>query len=117
MITSKHHPNGTDRICEAYKKIRKDYQLIVDVQGDEPLISPRHIDKVINYNLKNKKNVDVVLPNLKIKATNNTNLVKIVSNSKNDVLYISRANIPHEFKNKLNILKNICRLFLLNQKP
>ena len=54
MITSKHHLNGTDRICEAYKKIKKNYQLIVDVQGDEPLISPRHIDKVINYHLKNQ---------------------------------------------------------------
>ena len=48
MLTSKHHINGTDRICEAYKKIGKNYQLVVDVQGDEPLISPLHIDKVIN---------------------------------------------------------------------
>ncbi len=115
MITSKHHPNGTDRICEAYKKIRNNYQLIVDVQGDEPLISPRHIDKVINYHLKNKKNVDIVLPNLKIKATNNTNLVKIVSNSKNDVLYISRANIPHEFKNKVTFFKK--HLSVISFKP
>ena len=81
MLTSKHHINGTDRICEAYKKISKKYQLIVDVQGDEPLISPIHIDRVINFHLKNK-DIDIVLPNLKIKSTNNTNLVKIVANKK-----------------------------------
>ena len=39
IMTSKHHPNGTDRICEAFKKLKNknDYNLIVDIQGDEPL--------------------------------------------------------------------------------
>ena len=55
------------------------------------------------------------MPNLKIKATNNTNLVKIVSNSKNDVLYISRANIPHEFKNKVKYFKK--HLSVISFKP
>tara|TARA_Y100001970_G_scaffold74718_1_gene94712 strand:+ start:9205 stop:9963 length:759 start_codon:yes stop_codon:yes gene_type:complete len=114
ILTSKHHPNGTDRICEAYKKISKNYDLIVDVQGDEPLISPVHIDKVIKYHFKNK-DVDIVLPNLRIKPTNNTNLVKIVSNSKNDVLYISRANIPHEFRNKVKHFKK--HLNVISFKP
>ena len=114
ILTSKHHVNGTDRICEAYKKNAKKYQLIVDVQGDEPLISPVHIDKVINYHLKNM-DADIVLPNLKIKPTNNTNLVKIVSNLKNEVLYISRANIPYEFKNKVKHLKK--HLSIISFKP
>jgi 3-deoxy-manno-octulosonate cytidylyltransferase (CMP-KDO synthetase) len=105
MLTSRHHFNGTDRICEAFKKIGKKYDLIVDVQGDEPLISPVHIDKVIDFHFKNLEKTDIVLPNLKIKATNNTNLVKIVANSNNDVLYISRANIPHEFKHKVKFFK------------
>ena len=52
MLTSKHHKNGTDRICEAYKKIGKKYEIVLDVQGDEPLISPIHIDKVIDYREK-----------------------------------------------------------------
>ena len=114
LLTSKHHINGTDRICEAYKKISKKYQLIVDVQGDEPLISPIHIDRVINFHLKNK-DIDIVLPNLKIKSTNNTNLVKIVANKKNEVLYISRGNIPYEFKNKIKHLKK--HLSVISFKP
>ena len=99
MMTSKHHSNGTDRICEAYNKIKnkKDYSLIVDIQGDEPLISPIHIDKVINFHKKNQ-NVDIILPNLKIKSTNNTNIVKLVTNKKNEVIYISRANVPYQFR-------------------
>ena len=64
-MTSKHHVNGTDRICEGYKKINKKYDLVVDIQGDEPLISPLHIDKVIDFHLKNLK-YDIILPNLQI---------------------------------------------------
>ena len=36
ILTSEHHSNGTERIYEAYKKIGKKYDLIVDIQGDEP---------------------------------------------------------------------------------
>ena len=116
MMTSKHHPNGTDRICEAFKKINKKnkYNLIVDVQGDEPLVSPMHIDRVIEFHQKNL-NVDIILPNLKIKATNNTNIVKLVTNSKNEVIYISRANIPHAFKNESKYFKK--HLSVVSFKP
>ncbi len=114
ILTSKNHHNGTDRICEGYKKIKKKYDLIVDIQGDEPLISPVHIDKVIEFHLKNK-DVDIILPNLKIKSVNNTNIVKIVSNKKNEVLYISRANIPYEFKSKIKSIKK--HLSIVSFKP
>ena len=72
MLTSKHHKNGTDRVCEAYKKIGKKYDIVLDVQG-EPLISPLHIDKVIDYHRKNF-NADIILPNLQIGAVNNITL-------------------------------------------
>ncbi len=99
VLTSKNHQNGTERICEAYTKIEKKYKFdfIVDIQGDEPLISPFHIDKVISAHIKNK-NADIILPTLKVKRTNNTNIVKVVSNKLKEVMYISRANIPFEFK-------------------
>ena len=114
MMTSKHHLNGTERICEAYKKLKKNYELIVDVQGDEPLISPNQIDQVIKYHLKHK-NIDIILPNLKVKTGNNTNIVKVVSNKNNDVLYLSRANIPYEFKEKNNFYQK--HLSIISFKP
>lgn len=114
ILTSRHHPNGTDRICEAFKNIKKKYDLVVDVQGDEPLISPVHIDKVIDHHLKNLQ-YDIILPNLKVKSVNNTNLVKIVSNLKNEILYISRANIPYEFKKNVKFLKK--HLSIISFKP
>ena len=53
IMTSKHHQNGTERIFEGYKKLKKNYDLIIDIQGDEPLISPYHIDQVISFHKKN----------------------------------------------------------------
>ena len=114
MLTSKRHQNGTDRICEGYKKIKKKYDLVLDVQGDEPLISPHHIDKIIDFHLENL-NYDIILPNLRIKSTNNTNIVKIVSNKKHEVMYISRANIPYEFKSKVPYFKK--HLSVVSFKP
>ena len=61
ILTSKKHKNGTERINEAYLKIKKKYDLIIDIQGDEPLINPKQIDKVIDFHLNNK-DVEIVLP-------------------------------------------------------
>ena len=82
--TSKKHKNGTERIAEACKKF-KSVSLIVDIQGDEPLISPGDIDKVILFHKKNQ-NFDIVVPHQKLKNEENKNVVKIVSSNKK--LYI-----------------------------
>jgi len=99
IMTSPHHNNGTERIFEAYKKISKKnkFDLIVDIQGDEPLVSPYHIDDVIKHHLKNFK-YDIVLPTINSDQKNNTNIIKVISNIKKEVLYLSRSNIPFEFK-------------------
>ena len=98
ILTSKKHKNGTERIFEAYNKIKKKYDLIVDIQGDEPLISPKHIDEVVNHHLKNLKSA-IILPTMKINPLVNQNLIKVITDLNNNVLYLSRAQIPFEFKN------------------
>ena len=104
VLTSKHHNNGTERITEALLKQKKSYDLVVDIQGDEPLISPDHIDKVINFHKKNLS-ADIILPTLKIKLADNQNLIKVVTDNKKNVLYLSRAKIPLEFKKKNSFFK------------
>ena len=99
ILTSPHHNNGTERIAEAYMRQSVKYDLVVDIQGDEPLISPYHIDQVIDFHKKNL-DVDIVLPTLKIKFPDNPNLIKVVRNKKNEVLYLSRNKIPFEAKSK-----------------
>ena len=51
ILTSSKHRNGTERIAEVAKKFKK-AKLIIDVQGDEPLVDPKDIDNVIDFHKK-----------------------------------------------------------------
>ena len=99
MLTSKKHQNGTERIAEGYKNIKEKYDLVVDVQGDEPLINPTQIDQVISYHLKNKE-ADIVVPTINIQQTENENIIKVVKDKFKNVLYFSRSSIPFSFRKK-----------------
>lgn len=116
IMTSTHHNNGTERIYEAYKKISKSkkFDLVIDIQGDEPLISPYHIDKVITHHIKNYQN-DIVLPTINSDQKNNTNVIKVVNNIRNEVMYLSRTNIPFEFRNNTKYIKK--HLSIISFKP
>ncbi len=114
ILTSTHHSNGTERIYEGYLKVKKKYDFIVDIYGDEPLLSPIHIDKVVDFHLKNM-DADIILPYLKIKNINNTNIVKLITNKKRELMYLSRANVPFEFREKSKFIKK--HLSIISFKP
>ena len=101
ILTSKNHKNGTDRCAEAVKKLSvNNSNLIINIQGDEPLISPLLINRLIkNFNV-NK--MDILFPYLEVRKKNSLGHVKIVDNEDSQVLYMSRSDIPNNFrKNKL----------------
>ena len=113
--TSKKHKNGTERIFEAYLKIRRKFDYIIDIQGDEPLLNPNDIDKVIDFHIKNPK-TDIIVPYLKIKKKNdNKSLVKIVSNKQGKVYYFSRKSVPFNYNKKESFLKK--HLSIISFKP
>lgn len=103
ILTSKKHKCGTDRISEALEKISGNYDQIINIQGDEPLIDPKNIDRVINFHRKNKQ-FDIALPNLKTKFTVNPNVVRLIFNKKKEVLYITRSVSPYQFISKTNYI-------------
>lgn len=113
IMTSKSHKNGTERIAEVAKRF-KNLRLVVDIQGDEPLIDPKNIDDIINFHLKNKK-FDIVIPSAKfINNVESKNIVKIVSFN-NKILYLSRSLIPHPFKEKPKFYQK--HLSIISFKP
>ena len=59
VLTKKKHKTGTDRIAEYAKKIPK-AKIIVDIQGDHPMLNPKNIDQLIKFHKKNK--FDIVCP-------------------------------------------------------
>jgi 3-deoxy-manno-octulosonate cytidylyltransferase (CMP-KDO synthetase) len=100
ILTSKKHKCGTDRVCEALKKLKKKFNQIIDIQGDEPLIDPKNIDKVIDFHRKNFK-YDIILPNLITSNKFDQNIVKLIFNKYKEVLYLTRSSSPHPFKKKI----------------
>ena len=115
ILTSKKCLTGTDRVAEAAKKINSN--IIINVQGDEPTINPSDIKKIINEKKKFPNHVicgyDIVN---KLEDPSSNNLPKVVLNSSNELLYISRALIPGK-KNKsekINYFKQVC-IYAFNQ--
>jgi len=98
VLTSKKHRNGTERIYEVAKKIKA--ELIIDIQGDEPLVNPKDIDEVIDFHKKNK-NFDIVVPSIPVKENvSSRNLVKVVFSDSGKIVYFTRAKAPYNFNNK-----------------
>ena len=114
MMTKKTHINGTERIAEAFKKMNLSCKFIVDIQGDEPLINPEHIDRVIKFHKKNE-DADIILPTLKVKEFNNKNLIKVVKNVRGDVMYLSRQDVPFNNKNRKKFF--LKHLSIISFKP
>ena len=109
IMTSKFNLTGTDRVAEASLKVKAD--IIINVQGDEPLIEPKDIIKVINFKKKEKNFVVCAYCNLKRDENENRRTIpKIVFNEKNELLYCSRSPIPVSKKNnvKINYFKQVC---------
>jgi len=98
ILTSTKHENGTERIAEVAKKFKA--KMIIDIQGDEPLVDPKDIDNVISFHSKNKQ-FDIVVPSM-IEKNNpqSRNLVKVVFNKSGKILYFSRALVPFSFRDK-----------------
>ena len=89
------HQNGTERIAEAAILLNlPDDQIVIDVQGDEPFVSPEYISKVANF--VSQSNYECVVPYQDFEEPNNTNRVKIVSSS-DRIIYFSRSDVPNYF--------------------
>jgi len=102
--TKSSHKNGTERIAEAAVKLDlKNQDIVIDVQGDEPLINPEDIDKTIKFFLKN--NFDIVVPHINLNKRNNLNIVKILVDNKKFIKWMSRLDIPNYFKTNKILLK------------
>ncbi len=95
-ITSTQHPTGTDRIVEALQGQPGD--LILNVQGDEPLLRGRYLDRLIwRVTAKNSDMGTIAVPFDQINDTvDNPNLVKVVVDNCNRAMYFSRAPIPFQ---------------------
>lgn len=97
MLTSARHPTGTDRLAEVASRLELTPDtIVVNVQGDEPLIDPAHIDAMAAL-LALKPDAAMATcacPITDAEALFNPNIVKVVCDLQQRALYFSRAPIP-----------------------
>ncbi|MBS6008971.1 MAG: 3-deoxy-manno-octulosonate cytidylyltransferase [Haemophilus parahaemolyticus] len=95
-MTSTEHNSGTERLAEVIEKMAiADDEIIVNVQGDEPLIPPVIIQQIAQNLAENQVNMATLAVKLETKEELfNPNCVKVVTDQKGMALYFSRATIP-----------------------
>lgn len=109
ILTANTHINGTERCGEVISKINEDFDIIVNIQGDEPFIAPDSIDEVVELFIKNPL---VEIGTLIKKIDNitylyNPSIIKVVIATNGKALYFSRSPIPFQRDLELkNWLKN-----------
>ena len=99
VLTAKAHPSGTDRICEVINPL--DVKIVMNIQGDEPLIHPTMIDSVARALLEDSSiSMATIIKKIEDpQSINDPNVVKVVVDKNNFALYFSRVRIPHHAQN------------------
>jgi 3-deoxy-manno-octulosonate cytidylyltransferase (CMP-KDO synthetase) len=97
LMTRADHPSGTDRLAEAATQLKlQDDDVVVNVQGDEPLISPGLITAVGNLLAEKQCEMSTACHAIHDQQSlTNPNVVKVVLDAKGYALYFSRSQIPY----------------------
>ena len=100
VMTSVHHKSGTDRCYEACTKIGGEFDVVVNIQGDEPFIQPEQLESIKACFLKDETTqiatlVKAFSPSDGLAALQNPNTPKVVVDEQMHALYFSRSVIPY----------------------
>ena len=116
IMTSTKCLTGTDRVAQASKKVKSN--IFINVQGEEPLVSPKDIKKIIAAKKKYPKYIICGFSEITKKEDPfSRNIPKVVLNKFNELIYISRAVVPSSKnkKDKIKYLKQVC-IYAFNKR-
>jgi 3-deoxy-manno-octulosonate cytidylyltransferase (CMP-KDO synthetase) len=95
VMTSPHHPSGTDRCCEALMIMGEGVTHVINIQGDEPFIDPDQINLLASALMDPGVMIaTLVVPVTSAEILFNENNVKAVLNEKKEAMYFSRSPVP-----------------------
>lgn len=94
IMTSKNHESGTSRCGEVIEKMIG-FDVVINIQGDEPLIKPEQIDEVLNLFSDDKVEIGTVVKKITDNSDiTNENRIKVVLDHAKNAIYFSRSAIP-----------------------
>lgn len=96
IMTDTSHKSGTDRVYEAVSKLGiTEHDIVINIQGDEPLLDPIMLDELIQSFDDNRVEVATLAREISFEEAVNPNVVKVVLDSHGFAMYFSRAPIPY----------------------
>lgn len=98
VMTGSHHTTGTDRLAEAARGVPAD--VIVNIQGDEPLVNPAHIDAIVAA-LRDDAAVNVALGVSEFTTRQSPSDIKAVLDLEGNVMYCSRTDLPSDVRRQV----------------
>jgi 3-deoxy-manno-octulosonate cytidylyltransferase (CMP-KDO synthetase) len=113
ILTSNEHKNGTERVCEAIKGINADTFVIC--MGDEALLNPNHIQTSVDAFYESDSASGSILLT-EFTKENSPSDFKVVINPNNEVMYISRGDIPCSARNKVDFRLKAYHIMTFSRK-
>ena len=107
ILTSIHHKNGTERMAEAIQDLEGD--IFVQIMGDEALLNPAHISDSIEA-FRSSKDASASVLVTEFRKENSWGDFKAVLNLNNEIMYISRGDIPCAIRNPVDYRLKIYHL-------
>ena len=105
ILTGTYHKTGSDRIAEAALKV--DADIIVNVQGDEPLVCPGHIDAIVDPLIKDP-NLQIAVGVTNYSKKNSPSDIKAVVDLESNILYCSRTDLPSDARSEVTKMLKMC---------
>lgn len=95
LMTASVHQSGTDRCAEASQYF-PDFDVVINIQGDEPFINPKQIDLLVSCFEQKKVQLATLIKEIHTEdELFNHNIPKVVINGKQEAIYFSRHTIPY----------------------
>ncbi len=95
VMTSTHHPSGTDRCAEVISNLTDRFDFIINIQGDEPFIQPAQINRLGKALEQHIELATLAIPLEDVDSLFSPHVVKVIFNKKKEAIYFSRHAIPY----------------------
>ena len=105
IMTGSHHQTGSDRLAEACRNIN--CNIVVNIQGDEPLVDPEHIDAIVEP-LLSDPSVRIAVGVTPYNKKESYSDIKTVLDLENNIMYCSRNDLPSDARTPLDEMLKMC---------
>lgn len=96
LMTDSKHPTGTDRCAEIVRSLSGQYDVVINIQGDEPLVDARQLDQLLQaFTDPDVQIATLASRKIEMEDILNPNRIKVVINKSQSALYFSRSPIPN----------------------